>query len=72
MQYEQQADLGLASRHVADGEARVTQQTALIRELMQDGHDTTNAEALLQTLKETLALMYTHLETLTRFTNDEV
>lgn len=53
----QETLLEMAQRHVADGEARVAYQTALVAELARDGHNTARAEALLATLKNTLYLM---------------
>lgn len=55
--------LDLAQRHIAEGEERVAHQTALIDRLVQQGHDTTAAELLLSTMKETLFLMRSHLAT---------
>jgi hypothetical protein len=49
--------LEMAQRHVAEGEARVAQQMALIAELARDGHNTARAQALLATLKGTLGIM---------------
>jgi hypothetical protein len=47
----------MAQRHVAEGEARVAQQTARIAELARDGHNTAQARAVLATLKDTLGIM---------------
>jgi hypothetical protein len=49
--------LEMVQRHVAQGEARVTQQTAVIADLARDGHNTARAEAQLTILKDTLHLM---------------
>jgi hypothetical protein len=49
--------LEMAQRHVAEGEARVTHQTALVAELARDGRNTVGAEAELATLKRTQGLM---------------
>jgi hypothetical protein len=54
--------LALARRHVAEGEARVSRQEALIAELARGAHDTTEAISLLHTFRETLNLMRQHLE----------
>jgi putative copper export protein len=54
---QQETLLEMAQRHVAAGEARVTQQTALVAELARDGHNTSRAEAQLTILKDTLHLM---------------
>lgn len=53
--------LEMAQRHVAEGEARVMHQVALIAKLAQQGHDTVEAETLLGTMRDTLRLMYEHL-----------
>ncbi len=50
-----------AQRHVREGEQRVADQRQRIAQLAADGHDTTDAEALLATLEQTLALMRDHL-----------
>lgn len=47
----------IARRHVAEGEERVRRQEALLQELARDGHPTTEAEALLDTMRKTLELM---------------
>jgi hypothetical protein len=44
-------NLALAEQHVADGEATVERQRALIEQLSQDGHDTGKAEAWLGELR---------------------
>jgi hypothetical protein len=54
---QQETLLEMAQRHVAEGEARVAHQTALVAELARDGHNTARADALLATLKNTLHLM---------------
>jgi hypothetical protein len=51
--------LALAERHVALGEAHLARQEALIARLDRDGHDTTDACAILTTMRHTQAL---HLE----------
>jgi hypothetical protein len=50
-----------AQRHVIEAEARVAHQMTVVAELARDGHDTTAAELLLSTMKETLLLMRSHL-----------
>ncbi len=52
--------LALAERHIIEGEQRVAQQHARIKELAAAGHDTSAAETFLKTLLDTLDLMYTH------------
>jgi hypothetical protein len=54
---QQETLLEMAQRHVAEGEARVAHQTALVAGLARDGRNTARAEALLATLKNTLYLM---------------
>jgi cell division protein FtsB len=44
-----------AQRLVAEGEAWVARQTALVAEISRDNDDTTKAEALLAAMKNTLA-----------------
>lgn len=53
-----------AQRHVVEGEQRVTEQIVCITELARDGHDRTDAQALLATLNETLACRREHLSLL--------
>ncbi len=60
MQDQQEDHLALSERHIAEGEQRVAEQIALIEQLARDGHDTTDAQALLETLQQSLALMYDH------------
>jgi hypothetical protein len=48
--------LAVADRHVAQGEAHLARQEALISELDRDGHNTTDAWALLKTMRNTQAL----------------
>ena len=50
-----------AQRHVREGEQRVANLRHRIAQLAKDGHDTTDADALLATLEHTLALMRDHL-----------
>lgn len=54
---QQESLLEMAQRHVAEGQARVAHQTALVAELARDGRNTARAEALLATLKNTLLVM---------------
>lgn len=54
--------LEMALRHVAQGEARVARQAALVAELAQQGRDTVGAETLLATMEDTLQLMRKHLD----------
>lgn len=49
--------LEMAQRHVAESEARVAHQTALVADLVQQGHNTAQAQALLASFKGTLCIM---------------
>ncbi|MHC2256100.1 hypothetical protein ACVILK_005792 [Bradyrhizobium embrapense] len=48
--------LALAERHAAQGKQHVARQENLIAELDRDGHDTTEARKVLDTLRITQAL----------------
>lgn len=61
MTTHQEDHLARAKQHVAEGEHRVANQKALIAQLEQDGHDTTDAQAFLETLQQTLEQMREHL-----------
>jgi hypothetical protein len=56
-----ETDLQMAQRHVAQGAARVEDQTALVATLTQQGRDTTAAELLLSIMREALLVMRAHL-----------
>jgi len=56
-----ESHLEQARRHVAAAKERVSAQERLVSELARDGHDTTKAAALLETLKATLVAMLDHL-----------
>ena len=58
---ELETRLQLAYRHAALGESLVRRQKAIIERLRSGGHDTTDAEQLLDMLERTLRLMYGHL-----------
>jgi hypothetical protein len=49
-----------ADRHIAQAEAHIARQLELIRTMSRRGHDTTVAEAMLQTVRETRGLMQDH------------
>ncbi len=49
-----------AEHHIADGEQRITRQAQIVEELAQAGQDTTAARELLETLKQSRALMERH------------
>ena len=48
--------LELANKHVAEGQARIEAQIALVARLERDGHDTLQAKKLLEQFEQTLAL----------------
>ena len=49
-----------ARQHVRDAKKRVAKQTSLLKELVKHGHDTRQAEELLNGMKQTLAAMEEH------------
>lgn len=49
--------LEIAQRHVAESEAQVAHQTALVADLALQGRNTAQAESLLTAFKNTLRLM---------------
>jgi hypothetical protein len=53
-------DLREAERHIVEAEARIAKQRELIEELARDGHDTTRAIQLLETMTHTLEVMKQH------------
>jgi hypothetical protein len=54
--------LALADYHLAEGEKRISHQEALIAEQAHKGRDTAEAEEVLRTMRQTLALMREHRE----------
>jgi hypothetical protein len=58
--------LGKADRDIVEGEERITRQMVLIETMRLDGHDVTEAENLLLTLRETLAAWQAHREEILR------
>ena len=48
--------LAEAERHIAQGETHLAKQSALIAELERHGHDTSGAQAVFTTMRETQAL----------------
>lgn len=67
----EEAHLAQADRHIAKAEENVARQTALIKELSTNGHDTMDAQRWLHTLSETLQLMHAHRQLiLSRLRND--
>lgn len=57
----QEAAREIVLRHIAEGEARVARQAALVARLAESGRDTTMAQALLESFRKLLALSYEHL-----------
>lgn len=57
MHYPLEMPLEMAQRHVIEAEARVASQRARVAELASEGHDTTQAEAILATFEATLRFM---------------
>ena len=55
-------DLKLADEHIREAEERIDKQKALVQKLAADGHDTSNAEALLQTFRDALTAYLDHRE----------
>jgi hypothetical protein len=53
-------DLIAADRHLAAGEQRIAEQTALIRRLAREGHDTAKAQDLLRLLEEIMMTWQDH------------
>jgi len=51
---QEHAHLALADRHLAEGERRVADQSALIRRMSGQGHDTAMAREFLKVLEQTL------------------
>ena len=58
--------LAKAERDIAEGEERITRQMLLIEKMRQDGHDATEAEKMLRTLRETLSAWQEHREEILR------
>ncbi len=58
--------LAKAERDIADGEERIARQTAIAGRLQAGGQDAKAAEALLRTLRETLAVWKDHRDEILR------
>jgi len=56
----EEAHLARADQHIAEAEARVVKQRALIDELQRDGHDVVRAEELVDVFIRTLSAWYSH------------
>ena len=52
--------LALAERHIVEGEQRIADPKALIEQLARGGHNTTDANNLLNVLQDSLTLMRRH------------
>ena len=57
---QEEADLGLADRHIMEGEERVTRQIRMIAVLRSRGHSDAVAQQLLTTLEQTLGSWQEH------------
>ncbi|MGV7031547.1 hypothetical protein [Methylobacterium symbioticum] len=70
----EQADLVLAGRHIAEGEARIARQVLLIAQMDRQGLDTRLARDLLETLEAVLIQWRAHrrliLEAIARYASD--
>src|SRR5262245_7906586 len=53
--------LDQARRHVAEAASRIEEQERRIEDMLREGHDTTEAERLLENFIETLRVMQDHL-----------
>jgi hypothetical protein len=58
--------LAEAERHIAQGETHLAKQSALIAELERHGHDTSGAQAVFTTMRETRALRQQNRERILR------
>jgi hypothetical protein len=63
---ELREELAVADRHIREGEGRLARQSEVVRQLAYDGHDTLDAESLLQTMNDALAAMETHRRQIVR------
>jgi hypothetical protein len=63
---ELRQELAMADRHIGEGEERRARQAEVVRQLVNDGHDTRDAENLLQSMKEGLAAMNAHRKHIVR------
>lgn len=57
---QEERHLEQANRHIAEATARIERQAEIVMRLSRDGHDATQAEALLQTFEQSLALAHEH------------
>jgi hypothetical protein len=65
MDYEMTlSHLEIVRKHVAQGERHVTNQRAVVRELEEDGHDTSQASALLAQFEGLQSMHIAHMERL--------
>jgi DNA-binding protein YbaB len=63
---ELQQELAQADRHIAEGNGRIARQAEVVRELNRHGHDTTQAQSLLQAMKDAVTAMDTHRQQIVR------
>ena len=63
---EHERELAEVERRIVEAELRITRQSVLIDRLARDGHDTTEAHALLNQMKGGLAPMNAHRRMLVR------
>ena len=57
----EESNLEMARRHVREAEEKVASQTAIVHRLQAHGHDTQQAESLLENFKGILHLAREHL-----------
>jgi hydroxypyruvate isomerase len=63
---ELQQEWAQADRHIAEGNGRIARQAEVVRELNRHGHDTTQAQSLLQAMKDAVTAMDTHRQQIVR------
>jgi hypothetical protein len=68
---QEERHLEQANRHIVEATERVERQTSLVAGLSRDGHDMKEAEALLETLQQSLALAHEHRELILREIDDQ-
>ena len=67
---QERAHLALAERHIVEGEKRIIRQEKLLVDLQSRQQDTSEAEALLRLLRETLLTWRDHRDHILRTLND--
>jgi len=63
---EERAHLAMADDNIADAEARIKHQRAIVAELEEHGHSSAAAQSVLQTMIEALAVMEDHRQLIKR------